>query len=220
MFDLVKTKIRSLRHSLLGEPADHLQPTVVAVEDMGRRKVMGTIFVSGATLLAASMLQGCTVTKSGNLTSVTLNVAKVDAYAKAAQNFANTILSVPMVTSTLGTGPVVLINAAVTGIVAAIDQFDAAANGAATVSYDSTSVKTAVNSIISDLQTVLTYAKQGISGIESTASTADTISKVNTAISAAETVLSLLTALIVSVGVARAAPTPMSEASALAVLGV
>ncbi|OUI88477.1 hypothetical protein, partial [Acetobacter indonesiensis] len=93
-------------------------------------------------------------------------------------------------------------------------------NGAATVSYDSTSVKTAVNSIIADLQTVLAYAKRGISGIESTASTADTISKVDTAISAAETVLSLLTALIVSVGVARTAPTPMSEASALAVLGV
>lgn len=171
-------------------------------------------------LACGTALAACTITKSGNVTSVTLNVAKVDAYAKAAQNFASTILSVPLVTAALGTGTVTLINASLTGIVAAIDQFDAAANGAATVSYDSTSVKTAVNSVIADLQTVLTYAKQGISGIESTPSTADTISKVGTVISAAETVLSLLTALIVSVGVVRASPTPMSEATALAVLGV
>ncbi|MCG4256955.1 hypothetical protein [Acetobacter senegalensis] len=178
-------------------------------------------FLRTAGLLACgTALAACTVTKSGNVTSVTLNVAKVDAYAQAAKNFAGTILSVPLVTSALGSGRVTIINACVTGIVVAIDQFDSAANGAATVSYDSTSVKTAVNSVIADLQTVLTYAKQGISGIESTASTADTISKVNMAISAAETVLSLLTALIVSVGVARMAPTPMSEASALAVLGV
>lgn len=171
-------------------------------------------------LACGTALAACTLAKSGNVTSVTLNVAKVDAYAKAAQNFAHTILSVPLVTAALGATPVALINAALTGIVAAIDQFDAAANGAATVSYDSTNVKTAVNSVIADLQTVLAYAKQGIAGIESTASTADTLSKLNTAISAAETILSLLTALIVSVGVTRAAPTPMSEASALAVLGV
>lgn len=178
-------------------------------------------FLRTSGLLAcATALAACTVTKSGNVSSVTLNVAKVDAYAKAAQNFANTILSVPLVTATLGAAPVALINAAATGIVGAIDQINTAANGAATVSYDSTSVKTAVNSIIADLQTALAYAKQGIAGVESTAATADTISKVNTAISAAETILSLLTALIVSVGVARAAPTPMSEATALAVLGV
>lgn len=178
-------------------------------------------FLRSAGLLACgTALAACTITTSGNVTSVTLNVAKVDAYAKAAQNFANTILSVPLVTSALGSGPVVLINAAVTNIVAAIDQFDSAANGAVTVSYDSSSVKTAVNSIISDLQTVLSYGKQAVSGIENTEATADTLSKVNTAISAAETILSLMTALIVSVGSARVAPLPMSEAAALSVLGV
>ena len=178
-------------------------------------------FLRTAGLLACgTALAACTVTKSGNVTSVTLNVAKIDAYAKAAQNFANTILSVPLITSALGRGPVTIINACVTNIVAAIDQFDTAANGAATVSYDSTSIKTAVKSIISDLQTVLAYGGQAVAGIENTTATADTLSKVNTAISAAETVLSLLTALIVSAGVARAAPTPMSEAAALAVLGV
>lgn len=178
-------------------------------------------FLRTAGLLACgTALAACTVTKSGNVTSVTLNVAKVDAYAKAAQNFANTILSVPLVTSALGSGSVTIINACVTNIVAAIDQFDTAANGAATVSYDSTSIKTAVNSIIADLQTVLAYGRQAVAGIESTTATADTLSKVNTAISAAETILSLMTALIVSVGVARMAPTPMSEAAALSVLGV
>ncbi|MCG4261402.1 hypothetical protein K6W36_12580 [Acetobacter senegalensis] len=178
-------------------------------------------FLRSAGLLACgTALAACTVATSGNVTSVTLNVAKVDAYAQAAKNFAGTILSVPLVTSALGSGPVAIINASVTGIVAAIDQFDTAANGAATISYDSTSIKTAVNSIISDLQTVLAYGKQAVSGIESTAATADTLSKVNTAISAAETILSLMTALIVSVGSARVAPLPMSEAAALSVLGV
>ncbi|OUI98024.1 twin-arginine translocation signal domain-containing protein, partial [Acetobacter cibinongensis] len=94
-------------------------------------------FLRTSGLLACGVaLAACTLTKSGNVTSVTLNVAKVDAYAKAAQNFANIILSVPLVTATLGAAPVALINAAATGIVGAIDQINTAANGAATVSYD------------------------------------------------------------------------------------
>lgn len=149
----------------------------------------------GAVALAAAPLMGCTIAKNGSVTTLTLNVAKVDAYAKAAENFADTILSLPVVSAALGDKATVIKTLA-SRIVSAISSFDSAAGGAASVSYDNSSVKAAFASILDDFSQIVSLVKSALSNIESTSATSGALSTATTATNFAETILSLLQALV------------------------
>lgn len=166
---------------------------------------------------AIGALGACTITKSGNVTTLTLNVAKVSAYAKAASNFIDTALSIPVIVAALGAPTVAIIKVAAAAISSGAADISSAANGSASVSYDNTDVKTAFTSIVNNFMSVVNYVKAAITGVESSTGTSSDLSKATTAADAAETILSLLEAMI-SVALARGGK--MTEAQALRTLHV
>jgi len=182
---------------------------------LSRRSILrGVPVLAGAAVLGA-----CTVTTSGSTTTITLNVAKIEAYAQAGLNAAATV------TSLLGAVPaaasyVALIATAETALSAALTTLSTAAGSTVTISYDDTDWKTRVDSVLSAIETVGTAIANAItaagSGLSSTVQTDAT-----TALSALKTVISVFDALLVtSTGARPVGVTSMSEAQALRTLGV
>lgn len=169
-----------------------------------------------AAAMPAALLAACgTVTSKtmAGVTTVTINVAKVDAYAQAFENAGNTILSVPGVTGLLG--PYAIVASDVTAIVGTdIAAFDKAAGGKTVLTFDATSVPASVNSVLADGQKLLTTFR---AGLPQTA----VVGALAAYLNALATVVSLFEAMI---GAPPASATkdftPMPEGVALAILGV
>lgn len=163
---------------------------------------------------SALTLGACTVTENGNVTTVTLNVAQVDAYAKVAASGVTTVLSIAAVASVIGAPAVAIINTAVAALTAAIAQFDTASGGSVNVTYDSTSVKTAFDTVLADFGTVLTDVQNSVSSLSGKIGTAD-LANVTTAVSAMQTGLNLLKALVATVSAPAPAMTETQMFSAV-----
>lgn len=169
-----------------------------------------------SALIPAALLGACgavTTTTTGGITTVSVNVAKIDAYAQAFQNAGNTILGMPGMAAMLG--PYALVASQVTAAVATdIAAFDKAAGGQTTLTFDATSVPASINSVLADGQKLLTTIR---AGLPQTA----VVGTVATYINALATVVSLFEAMV---GTAPAAAimgaTPMSEDTALTILRV
>lgn len=181
-----------------------------------RRNFMRTI-VAGTAIGA---LGACTITTSGGVTTLSLNVAKVVAYGQAGINAVSMILSVAAVSSAIGAPAVAIINTSATALEAALAAFKTTAGSAVTVSYDNTSVKTAVDSVLSDLKTVAANLSSAVAGA-STSVSSDILSTLNTTLKAVETVLSAFEAVL-GVAVKRSLMTEtvpaMTEPKALSYL--
>ncbi|KXU99488.1 hypothetical protein AD929_15540 [Gluconobacter potus] len=156
-----------------------------------RRGFLGTILAGSAI----GMLGACTVTKSGNVTTITVNVAKVKAYGTALVNAVATILSVAAFASAIGTPTVTIIETASAALETALDSFASAAGSTVTVDYDTTSWKTLLNSIYSDAETLVAALDSAVTGA-STKVTSSALSTATTALDAAKTVLSAFQALL------------------------
>lgn len=169
--------------------------------------------LAGTTIGA---LGACTVTKNGNTTTITVNVAKVKAYGQAGINAVSTVLSITAVASAIGTPTIAVIETASTALSASLTAFASAAGSSVTVSYDSTSIKSAVNSVLADLQTVASDLSSAITGASSTVSSS-ILSDANTALSALKTVVSVFEGLL---GVTSMSEPTMTEAQALRILKV
>jgi hypothetical protein len=169
-----------------------------------------------ALLAVAPAVAACdafTTTTTNGVTTITVNVAKLDAYGQAFINGANLLLSLPGV-STL---PAAALITAILGVLKTdLATFDASAAGNVTLSFDSTSIPAAIQSVLTDGKTLLTDANSVLGSAEQAV-----VSTAQTYINAISTVVSLFAAEIgqMTVGAAMGAA-PMSEAQALSVLGV
>ncbi|GBQ32327.1 hypothetical protein HLH34_04525 [Gluconacetobacter azotocaptans] len=181
---------------------------------LSRRSLLrGAIALAGASALAA-----CAVSTNGNVTTITLNVAKIDAYGQAGLNAAATV------TGFLSTVPaaapyVPLIAAAETALSGALTALSSAAGSALTIDYNDATWKTRVDSVLHALAAVGTAIGVALKGM-GPALPASIAADANTAVSALRTVISLFEGLV-GVSAARAVAAPeMTEAQALRVLGV
>lgn len=149
----------------------------------------------GAGTLTAGMLAGCTLTHTGRITTITLNVAEVTDYGNAIVSFSNTAISLSFVTAAMGPANVALANTVIAALKEALDAFQTAAGSSASVSYDSTSIRTAFDSIVSDIGQVNTLVIAVITGMASDLS-GSVVSEARTAANAASTLISLLRAMV------------------------
>ncbi|QHC35334.1 hypothetical protein [Komagataeibacter xylinus] len=197
--------------------------------DGGRRRFLGRAFMSAAAIAAATALPACTVTKNGNVTTLTLNVAAIKDYGQAGLNAVSTILSIAALASAIGAPTVAIINAGDTALGAALNAFSSAAGSTLTITYDDTNWKSRVDSVLSALGTVESDLSAAITGVETRIASTD-LSNANTALSALGTIVSAFKGLLDSVAVRRPVGAAMASATpapsqaqvqqALRVLGV
>ena len=146
-----------------------------------------------AGLAGVTALAGCTITKNGTVTTVTLNTEEVLNYGQSILSFAKAGIGITFVSAALGTSGVAIANAAITALDTALTAFNKAANGAASVSYDDASVKSAFDSILTSAQTISGYIIQTITA---TVSDSDVVEKAKVAANAAAGLISILKALV------------------------
>ena len=177
----------------------------------------GTTIIHRRALLGASALlplAACgivTTTTTNGVTTITVNVARVDAWAQAGANAATLIADLPGIAATPA-------SVAILGIVALVKldagAFDKAANGQTVLTFDANSVPASIASLASDARTLLGDARAALPNVASTA-----MNDAQTYVNAVQTLVSLFDATVGGVKVG-AVPAPMTEAQALAVLGV
>ncbi|GLP90272.1 twin-arginine translocation signal domain-containing protein [Gluconobacter frateurii] len=165
---------------------------------------------------ALGVLGACTVTTSGNVTTVTLNVAKVKAYGTAGINAVTTILSIAAVSSAIGAPTVAVIEAADVALQSALKAFSDGAGSKVMVSYDSTSFKSQIDSVLVDLQSVTSLLGIAVSQAASTVPNSILVNA-NTALSALKTVLSVFEGVL---GIVSVSAPHMTEEQALRTLHV
>lgn len=197
--------------------------------DGGRRRFLGIGLMSAAAIAAVATLPACTVSRTGNVTTVTINVAEIKDYGQAGLNAVTTVLSIGAVASGIGASTVGIITLADTALSTALNSFSTAAGSTLTISYDDTDWKSRVDSVLSALTTVESDLSAAITGISTKVSSSD-LSDANTALNALSTIVSAFKALLDSVDVPRKvgarlsasspAPAPTQVQQALRVLGV
>ncbi|WP_241694433.1 hypothetical protein [Komagataeibacter melomenusus] len=133
-----------------------------------------------SALVAGAALTACTITKNGNVTTLTLNVAAIKDYGQAGLNAVSTILSIAALASAIGAPTVAIINAGDTALDAALNAFSSAAGSTLTITYDDTNWKSRVDSVLSALGTVKKDLSAAITGVETKVASAD-LSNANTA---------------------------------------
>ncbi|MFT9220641.1 hypothetical protein [Gluconobacter oxydans] len=186
---------------------------IETVDSRGRRTFLHRALMSVGAVAAIGMIDGCEVAKNGNVTTITINVAKVKAYGTALVNAVATILSVAAIASAVGAPTVAIIETASAALEAALDSFASSAGSTVTVDYDTTSWKTLLDSIYSDAETLVADLDSAITGA-STKVTSSALSTATTALDAAKTVLSAFQALL-GITSARRAISPRRQGMTL-----
>ncbi|MHC0612973.1 twin-arginine translocation signal domain-containing protein [Komagataeibacter oboediens] len=187
-------------------------------------------FLRGSSaLVAAAALTACKSTTTGNVTTITINVAEIKDYGQAGLNAVTTVLSIAAVASAIGTPAVGIIGLADTALSTALTDFSTAAGSTLTITYDDTNWRTRVDSILSALTKVESDLSAAITGVSTKVSNTD-LSDANTALNALGTIVSAFKALLDSVATRRnvgarlsgsaAAPSQAQVQQALQVLGV
>jgi hypothetical protein len=169
------------------------------------------------------MLAGCATTKDGHTTTVTLNVAKITAYAQLGLNAVTTVTDALALFPSLSAyvDPVKKIEGV---LKVALANFSTAAGSSVSVSYDDTSVRTAVDSVLAAIQSVaseiativVAMAKQAALGLSD-----GTVSKVQLIHDALTTIIGAFRALLPATTAVALGEMPrlaMSEARAVQVL--
>lgn len=171
---------------------------------------------ASALAVPAVALAGCgIVTRQtvNGVTTVTVDVARLDGFGQAFLNGTTLIAGLPGI---VGTAPAMAVTALAPVISADMKAFDAAAGGKLTMTFDATSVPSAIKSLADDGRQLLADAKAALPNVAK-----DQVATANTYVNAVETLVSLFQAAIGGVPtMAAAALAPDSEARALAVLGV
>lgn len=179
-----------------------------------------TLLTSAAPVIALSgLIVGCSVlteTTTNGVTTITINVAKVNQYAEAFASGVATVLGVPGVALMLGVY-LAPFQAIAGTIVQDIAAFNTASGGQSVLTFDATSVPAAVNSILADGQKILNTIANALPQTT-------IVGTLLSAIDAVQTIVLLFEAMLpATVGATFAAVPrigPMTEVDALAVLGV
>jgi hypothetical protein len=174
---------------------------------MQRRKLLLT---SAFTALA---LAGCAVSTVNGVTTLTVNLAAVNAYAQAVENSVTLLTSNPLIAAAIPAPAATIIKAAQAAVGTAIAALDKEYAGQISFSFDATNVPAALLSLQADASTIFAGFQTVAEGIGAAVPAA-----VSQALLALQTIVSLVNALtIANVG---AVETPMPADTALAVLGV
>lgn len=160
--------------------------TIVAPSRRGFLKAAAGI--AGITALA-----GCTVTKNGSVTTVTLNTQEVLDYGQSILSFAKAGVGITFVASALGASGIAIADAAISALDTALTAFNKAADGKATVTFDDSSVKSAFESIVDSAETINNYI---VATITATVSDSTVVSEAKVAANAAAGLISILKALV------------------------
>ncbi|MBV1823390.1 hypothetical protein [Komagataeibacter oboediens] len=174
---------------------------LVAV-DGGRRRFLGIGLLSAASIAAAATLSACTVSKSGNVTTITINVAEIRDYGQAGLNATSTVLSIAAIASAIGAPTVSIIGLADMALSTALTNFSTAAGSTLTITYDDTNWKSRVDSVLSALTKVESDLSAAITGVSTKVPSTD-LSNANTALNALNTIVSAFKALLDSVATRR-----------------
>ena len=148
---------------------------------------------AAAGIAGVTALAGCTVTKSGKVTTVTLNTQEVLNYGESILSFAKAGVGITFVSAALGTSGVAIADTAISTLDTALTAFNKAAGGKATVTFDNSSVKAAFESIVDSAETINSYI---IATITATVSDSDVVEKAKVAANAAAGLISILKALV------------------------
>lgn len=174
-------------------------------------------FLRSASLMAAGgTLTACTVTTNGEMTALTLNTARVKAYAQAGINAVTTILSITAVSTAMGAPAVAVIEAAGGALSTEFSALASETNGSLTVSYDNTSFKTRIDTLLVDLNNVALALRAGLVAAQQTV----TNSVINTAIITFNALQTVIDAFEGALGINMTNVTDEQEATALSVLAV
>jgi len=140
-----------------------------------------------------TMAGSCTTTNG--VTTVTVNVAQIDGYAKVGVAAVTTILSFSAIASAIGAPMLALISAAEGAVLSALSTFDNAVGGTLTFTLNNTSAVTDAKSVIAALNTLVTDLKSVPAALTGKIGTND-LSNVNTAVDGAEAALALIQTLL------------------------
>ena len=171
---------------------------------MSRRRLL-----SMSVLGAGGLLGGCTVTRGGGTTTVTINTAKLVTDAQAILSALAAILIAPSVILALGPNYVTA-QAALVAAKAAVAEIEALTGGSVAVTLDTAQLQAPVTSLLGDAQMVLNL----VLGIDRTLP-GDAATRIGNYVAAT---LALIPVVQVTVGlVSTPAPAAMSETDALAI---
>lgn len=148
---------------------------------------------AAAGIAGVTALAGCTVTKNGSVTTVTLNTQEVLNYGESIISFAKAGVGITFVSAALGTSGIAIADAAISTLDTALTAFNKAANGKATVTFDDSSVKAAFESIVNSADTINSYI---VATITATVSDSDVVEKAKVAANAVAGLISILKALV------------------------
>lgn len=175
-----------------------------------------TMLLVSALIPGVASLGACsaaTSTTTNQVTTVTVNVADLNAWGNAIVNAAKLVSTLPGIVGTpAGTTIAGIATIAGTDLAAVA----AAAGASQTFTFNNGSVPAAINSLLGDGQTLLTDAQGAIGNVSSTAT-----QNAQTYIAALSTIVALFQATVTTLPPAAAmADAKMTPAQALAVLGV
>ncbi|MGI4793093.1 MAG: hypothetical protein ACRYG8_03205 [Janthinobacterium lividum] len=166
--------------------------------------------------LSATALAACTISRDGVTMSATLDVAKFKAYASATLSATSTLLSVAAVSSVLGAAGVAAVGVAMGSLQAGLTAFAAEAGTSVTVTLDTSTIRTAAEGVLSDMQALLVRFRATVAVV----APADAVASATTTLSALSTVVALAQAITPTVAPVATAAVQMPEGQALATLGV
>jgi hypothetical protein len=175
----------------------------------------------GSLLAASTALAGlsaCSFAKNGSVVSGTLNVTQVNDWFQAGINMANLALALPGVSVALGAAGVAAVKATEAALTAAMKTFSDAAGSSVTVSLDTSSIKTDFTSGLTQLQSLLTQFREMMAALNVSSTV---YAQINLWVSSLAAIVSIATGMLsMSATGNYAADQPMTEAQALANLGV
>lgn len=168
---------------------NNMNETEIKIRTPSRRNFLkAAAGIAGITALA-----GCTVTKNGSVTTVTLNTQEVLNYGESILSFAKAGVGITFVSAALGASGIAIADAAISELGKALTAFNTAAGGAATVTFDNTSVKTAFESIVDSAEKINSYI---VAAITASVSDSTVVSDAKVAANAAAGLISILEALV------------------------
>lgn len=168
--------------------------------------------LSAVPLLSAVALLGCSNTTVNGVTTLTINLTTLQAYAAAVKNGVATLSSIPVISTALGSAKIVMINAVVADMAAQVAALNTANNGVATLTFTATSVPAALAAFAADAKAIMADLV-----VVATSSSGSLAANVVTTVDALQTVLGLGEAVASSA--VGAVPPQMNARQALKILG-
>jgi hypothetical protein len=118
---------------------------------ISRRRLLASV----PLMSAVAMLGACAATTTNGVTTVTINLNTLETYATAVKNGVATLLSVPPISTAIGTAKVLVINQAVADMAAQAAALSAANQGVATLTFTAASIPAAVTAFETDAKALM-----------------------------------------------------------------